>query len=151
MGAAAAAGALAALMMEGLLRGLKAAGATRFDLPLLIGTVFAPPGDRARMLGLFWHLMGGMAFGVVYATLFELLGLASGWSAGAALGLAHGLLSGLSLATLPFRNRRVAVGEVADPGPFALNFGYPDAAALIGSHVLFGAAFGLLYPALAAL
>jgi hypothetical protein len=150
MWAAGLAGVAAGLAMDGLLRALRSAGAIRFDMALLMGTVFAPPGPHARLLGQLWHIMSALAFGVLYAMLFELLNVSAGWLSGAVLGLVHGLLSGLSLFTIPFRNRRVAVGEVADPGPFALNFGWPDAAALLGAHVLFGAAFGLLYPRLAA-
>jgi hypothetical protein len=151
MWAAAAAGLTAALLMTAALERLRSSRLIRFDMLLLMGTVFSPPGPRARLFGLAWQAMGGVAFGAIYATLMEFLRLSPGLGTGAAFGLAHGLLSGLSLTTIPFRNRRVALGEVAHPGPFALNFGYADAAALVGSHILFGAAFGLLYAWLAAL
>lgn len=151
--AAAAAGALSSLLMAAALAALRSAALVRLDPLLLGGTVFAPAGPRARLWGLFWQVGGGLAFGALYATLFEfifeLFALQPGPLPGAALGLVHGLLAGASLTTLPFRNRRVAVGEVADPGPFALNFGPRDAAALVGAHVLFGGAFGVIYPWLA--
>jgi len=151
MGAAAVAGGAGALLMAAVLEALRSRRLTRLDVLTLVGTVFSPPGPKARLVGLAWHVTGGLAFGIFYATLFDLASLAPTLALGAALGLAHGLLSGLSLLTLPFRNRRVAVGEVADPGPFALNFGLADSAALIGAHVIFGAAFALLYPPLAGL
>lgn len=147
--AAAAAGALSSLLMAAALAALRSAALVRLDPLLLGGTVFAPAGPRARLWGLLWQAGGGLAFGALYATLFELLALQPGPLPGAAFGLVHGLLAGASLTTLPFRNRRVAVGEVADPGPFALNFGPRDAAALVGAHVLYGGSFGLVYPWLA--
>jgi hypothetical protein len=144
-GGAAACGLAAALAMVGLLRALRRAGVIRLDLTLLVGTVFAPPGPQAMALGLAWLVMGGLGFGVLYATLMEFLGVVPGLLTGASFGLAHGLLAGFSFTTLPFRNRRVAMGEVADPGPFALKFGLADAAALVGGHVLYGGLFGLGY------
>lgn len=148
--AAAASGMCAATLMAGLFQGLRLTGLMRLDPLLLVGTIFAAPGPRARTIGLFWHVATGAAFGALYATLFELFAVTPGLLPGLLFGLVHGLLSGLSLGTLPFRNRRVAVGEVADPGLFAANLGWTDGAFLTLAHALYGGSFALLFARLSA-
>lgn len=49
------------------------AGFTRFDLPLMLGTVLVADPDRARVAGFFVHLANGQAFGLGYAAVFAVL------------------------------------------------------------------------------
>jgi hypothetical protein len=80
-------GVLATVLLTTVLIMAQLGGLTRMDLPLMLGTLFSPDPDRARVVGFFIHLANGQVFALVYAAAFTLLG-----RAGPALGAAFGLL-----------------------------------------------------------
>lgn len=49
-------GAVATVLLTAVLVGAQLAGLTRFDIPLMLGTLLIGDPDRARFIGLFLHL-----------------------------------------------------------------------------------------------
>jgi hypothetical protein len=102
-------GVLATVLLTAVLIMAQLGGLTRRDLPLMLGTLFVPDPDRARVVGFFIHLANRQVFALVYAAAFTLLGRA-GPALGAAFGLLHAavaltilvpLLPGFTLAWPP--------------------------------------------------
>jgi hypothetical protein len=51
-------------------------GLTRMSLPYLLGTMFTPDRDRARLVGVVVHLLNGWIFSLVYFAAFAVAGRA---------------------------------------------------------------------------
>jgi hypothetical protein len=128
------------------------AGRTRFDLPLMLGTMVTPDPDRARAAGFVIHLGVGQLFALFYAAAFAALGR-SGWWLGALFGLGHAIAAlAVFVPLLPGVHPRMATDRAGPastallepPGLFALNFGVATPAVAIGAHVVHGAVLGLL-------
>ncbi len=136
----------ATVVLTVLLTGAQAMGITRMSLPYLLGMMFTPDRDRARLLGTLVHLADGFAFAIVYFAVFAVAHRAS-VPLGALVGLVHGLfVAGVGLPALPAFHPRVArphAGPTAErrlepPGFFARNYGWSTGAVLVVAHVVFG-------------
>jgi len=145
----------ATVLMTTLMTGSQAARLTRINLPYMIGTIFTPNRDRAKVIGFFLHLLNGWAISLLYLLGFQALGVARWWI-GALFGLLHGafvLTVGMTL--MPGLHPRMAsehqgptvARQLEPPGFLALNYGAPTPAFLLAAHVLFGAFLGGLYHA----
>jgi hypothetical protein len=137
----------ATVILTVLLAGAQGLGVTRMSLPYLLGAMFTPDRDRAKLVGTLVHLANGWIFSLVYLAAFALAGHAS-ISLGMAIGLVHGLfVAGVGLPLLPAFHPRVArphAGPTAErrlepPGFFARNYGWSTGAVIVISHVVFGA------------
>jgi uncharacterized membrane protein YagU involved in acid resistance len=126
---------------------------TRMNLPYMLGTLFTPDRDKAKLYGFFVHLAAGWAFSLVYVFIFEALGEA-GWWRGAIIGLAHSLfVLVVIVALLPGLHPRMASelhgpeagGLLEPPGFLALNYGLRTPVAVILSHIAFGIVLGAFY------
>lgn len=130
-------------------------GRTRLDLPLMLGTIFVPDLDRARVAGFVVHLAVGQVFAAFYAAGFAALGHAGLWR-GAVFGLIHALVALTVLVPLlPGIHPRMAseragpdsVATLEPPGVLALNYGVATPLITIAAHVVYGAVLGLaLHP-----
>ncbi len=143
------AGFVATLMLTALLFLAPAMGIPSPDVPHLVGGIFTASPDAAFWVGLLIHLALGMlvfplAFGFFWVmTPGPERGLAAGVVKGVAWGLLLWLLSGLSFPFLAAVD--VLPPHVApDPGFFALGLGALAAAGLLGGHVLYGLALGMV-------
>lgn len=125
-------------------------GVTRMSLPYLLGAMFTPDRDRAKLVGTLVHLANGWVFAIVYLAAFAVAGHASIYL-GAAIGLVHGLfVAGVGLPLLPAFHPRVArphAGPTAErrlepPGFMARNYGWSTGLVLVLAHVVFGAVLG---------
>jgi hypothetical protein len=124
---------------------------TRMDLPFLLGTAFTDDRTRAKAIGYVLHFVVGMAFALVYYTIFVAIDR-SGWWLGAVFGLAHGLFSGTALINilLPLVHPRMgrsstaapSVALVEPPGFMMLNYGLQTPLVSLTAHVAFGALVG---------
>jgi len=124
---------------------------TRMDLPFLLGTAFTDDRTRAKAIGYVLHFVVGMAFALVYYTIFVAIDR-SGWWLGAVFGLAHGLFSGTALINilLPLVHPRMgrsstaapSVALVEPPGFMMLNYGLQSPLVSLTAHVAFGALVG---------
>jgi uncharacterized membrane protein YagU involved in acid resistance len=131
----------------------QALGITRMNIPYMLGTIFTPNRDRAKLYGFAVHVLFGWLFSLVYVLIFESLGKA-GWWRGALIGLLHAAFVLTVVATLlPGIHPRMASEQhgpeaqnmLEPPGFFALNYGFRTPLAIILSHVVFGAILGAYY------
>jgi hypothetical protein len=144
-------GAVGAAGFTVLLELSQAAGLTRIDLPVLLGSVFVERRDRARGLGYALQLGLFLLAALVYAGVFAAVGRA-GWLFGLALGVVHGLLvSGpLTNVVLPAVHPRMGSSWtdasetplLEPPGFLLANYGRATLAITMLLYIGFGAVVG---------
>src|SRR5262249_17755531 len=81
-------GFVATVFLTGIMAGSQGLGLTRMNIPFMLGTMFPPNRDRAKLIGFVAHLLNGWAFATAYAAAFESWRRATWWL-GAAIGLVH--------------------------------------------------------------
>jgi hypothetical protein len=143
----------ATVVLTSIMRAAQAAGFTRIDLPLMLGTAITPDRDRAKVYGVLVHLVNGWLFGAVYVGAFHTWRRSSLWL-GALIGLVHGVfVLVMVIPLLPGAHRRMAsdftgpqpTTGLEPPGFMALNYGRSTAAVTLLAHVVYGAILGRLY------
>jgi hypothetical protein len=125
-------------------------GWTRMSLPVLLGTMFTPDRDRARLVGNLVHLANGWILSAIYFAVFSLAGAPSA-GLGALVGLVHGVFVGaVGLPALPAFHPRVArpqAGPTAErrlePPASSRHYGWSTGAVIVAGHVVFGALLGI--------
>ncbi len=126
---------------------------TRVSMPYLLGTMFTPSRDRAKLLGFGLHLLNGWAFSLIYVLAFESWGRATVW-AGAMGGLIHGaFVATMGMWLLPGLHPRMAsedegpsiARQLEPPGFLGLNYGISTPLSILIAHVLYGMILGGLY------
>jgi uncharacterized membrane protein YagU involved in acid resistance len=137
-----------------ILAGSQGAGLTRMNLPYMLGSMFTPDRDWAKLVGVGVHFGNGWLFSLLYVAVFESWGLATWW-AGALLGLAHAafVLTAL-MQLLPGLHPRMASEQhgpgvapgLEPPGFLALNYGVQTPVSIVIAHVVFGVLLGAFYP-----
>ena len=145
-------GLAATAALTALLIAAQLAGATRLDIPLLLGTLLTEDPDRARVAGFALHLVWGQLFALGYAAGFAVLGTAS-WLLGAAFGLLHGglalvalipLLAGVHPRIASERAGLETRAVLEPPGLLGLHYGLQTPLVTIAAHLAYGAVLGLL-------
>ncbi len=115
----------ATVLLTVLMAGSQGLGFTRMNLPFMLGTVFTPHRDRAKVVGALVHFANGLLFALVYVFAFRAWGGATWWR-GALLGLCHAALvlvlrPGVRTAArapgLPGAPLRLADAALGGPGP----------------------------------
>ena len=128
-------------------------GLTRMNIPQILGTLFTPDRDRAKVYGFFTHLLAGWVFSLFYVLIFESVG-AAGWWRGAIIGAIHaGFALVVVFAVLPGVHPRMASDRhgptaarlLEPPGFMALNYGSQTPIAVFIAHVIFGTILGTFY------
>jgi uncharacterized membrane protein YagU involved in acid resistance len=128
-------------------------GLTRMNIPYMLGTIFTPQRDRAKVIGLAVHLFNGWLFALGYIAAFHALGRATWWI-GALFGLLHALfVLTVGMRLLPGLHPRMASEEhgptvarqLEPPGFLALNYGVRTPLAVVLSHIVFGMIIGGFY------
>jgi hypothetical protein len=128
----------------------QAAGLSRMDIPMMLGTMISEDPDRARVAGFIIHLVNGQLFALLYAGAFAALEMATWWL-GALFGLFHGFVALLVMVPLlPGVHRRMASERggprldavLEPPGLFALNYGRETPLVTLTAHVVYGALLG---------
>ncbi len=126
---------------------------TRMNIPYMLGAMFTPSRDRAKVIGFAFHLLNGWMFALIYAAAFNSWGKATWWL-GALIGLVHAsfvLTAGMRL--LPGIHPRMAseqqgpsvMRQLEPPGFLALNYGGRTPISVVAAHLLFGAILGAFY------
>src|SRR5687768_16515162 len=123
------------------------------SITFILGALFTPDRDRAKVYGFVLHFINGWLFALLYALCFESMGLANWWLGGV-MGLIHSLVVLIVLLPLlPGIHPRM-VSEFAGPAPtrlleppglLALNYGFGTPAATIIAHAGFGIILGTFY------
>jgi hypothetical protein len=143
-------GFVATVVLTAVMVGAQLAGWSRLDIPLMLGSAFVAPIDRARVVGFFLHLGAGQTFALIYAAAFSLIGTAT-WMLGAAFGAVHGLVAlTVIVPLLGGVHPRMAteragpgLGAVLEPpGLLGLNYGLQTPGVAFIAHVLYGAILG---------
>lgn len=144
-------GFVATMTLTGLMAGAQSFGITRMDITFILGTMFTPNRDRARVMGFFVHLMNGWLFALAYWAIFRSLGVSSWWLGGL-MGIAHALVVLVVLMPiLPGIHPRMSSdfdgpdssAALEPPGVLALNYGYRSPLVALIAHMLYGILLGI--------
>jgi hypothetical protein len=123
------------------------------NLPHMLGTMFTPNRDRAKVYGALFHLLNGWAFSILYVAGFHSAHIFTWWF-GAVLGLLHGaFVAAVLLPVMPGVHPRMASElrgptvsrQLEPPGFLALNYGARTPISILIAHVAFGAMIGWFY------
>lgn len=136
-----------------ILAGSQGLGMTRMNIPYLLGTIFTPDRDRAKLIGILVHFINGWIFALLYIAAFHALGMATWWL-GALMGFIHSvfvLVVGMPL--LPALHPRMAneqcgptvVRQLEPPGFLGMHYGIRTPISVVLAHVAFGAILGAFY------
>lgn len=143
-------GFVATVVLTAVMVGAQLAGWSRLDIPLMLGSAFVRPVDRARVAGFVLHLAAGQAFALLYAAAFSLIGRATWWM-GAAFGAVHGvaaltvlvpLVGGMHPRMATERTGPDLVAVLEPPGLLGLNYGVQTPIVALTAHVAYGAILG---------
>jgi uncharacterized membrane protein YagU involved in acid resistance len=144
---------VATLALTTVMAGSQGLRLTRINLPYILGAIFTPDREKAKVIGFLVHLMNGWIFSLAYVAIFHSLGRATWWI-GAAIGVAQAvfvLTVGMSL--LPSFHPRMAseqkgpavTRQLEPPGFLSLNYGYQTPLSVLLAHVIYGAILGGFY------
>ena len=141
------------VFLTGLMSATQGLGLTRMSLPFMLGTMFTPNRDRAKLVGIGVHLLNGWLLALIYAAAFQSWRRAAWWL-GACVGLVHGLFVLLVvMSVLPGLHPRMAseqrgpdpTRQLEPPGFLALHYGRRTPVALLAAHVIYGGILGAFY------
>lgn len=139
--------ALTAFLMLGL--GL---GWVRLDFAKLLGGIVMPINRTGRAVGLLFHFTFGVLFALLYAWIFDLVGLwPSAWSpfVGTMFGLYHWVFSMFLIDVARRYNPHIREGEETDPGIWGIRLGPQEAVMQMLGHLIYGTVVGFAYFAVA--
>ncbi len=141
------------VVLTGLMSGSQALGLTRMNIPFMLGTMFTPDRDRAKIVGFGMHLLNGWLFAIVYGAAFQSWRRATWWL-GAAIGLVQALFVLVAaMPLLPGMHPRMAseqhgptpTRQLEPPGFLALNYGRRTPLSVILAHLVYGGILGAFY------
>ncbi len=144
-------GFVATLVLTSFMAATQGLSLTRMSLPYILGAMFTPSRDRAKLFGFLVHLANGWIFSLLYVAAFHSWNHATWWL-GVAIGFVHAtfvLTAGMRI--LPGIHPRMAseqqgptiARQLEPPGFLALNYGSHTPLSVLGAHLLFGAIIGL--------
>jgi hypothetical protein len=146
-------GFVATIVLTTISSGAQGLGLTRINFPYMLGTIFTPDRDRARLYGFLVHLGAGWIFSVIYVFTFQALGAAGLWR-GALIGIFHGIfVLVVVMSLLPGLHPRMASEQqgpsarnlLEPPGFLALHYGVQTPLAIMFAHTVFGMILGAFY------
>lgn len=146
-------GFISTIVLTTILSGSQGLGMTRMNIPYMLGTIFTPNRDRAKIIGVVFHIINGWIFSLMYVYAFETFHLATWWL-GSIFGLIHALFVLLvGIPILPGIHPRMAneqqgptvVKQLEPPGFMSLNYGAQTPISVIVAHLIFGCILGSYY------
>ena len=146
-------GFVSTVVLTSIIAGSQGLGMTRMNLSYLLGTMFTPNRDRAKLIGILVHFINGWVFSFVYITAFHAWGLATWWL-GALTGLVHAsFVLTVLMPVLPGMHPRIAneqfgpsvVPQLEPPGFLALHYGIQTPISVVVAHLIYGAILGAFY------
>jgi len=141
------------VVLTSILAASQGIGMTRMNIPYLLGTIFTPDRDRAKLIGFFLHFANGWLFSLVYVAAFQILHKATWWL-GAIIGLVQAIfVLTMTLPVLPALHPRMAdeqygptvVRQLEPPGFLGLHYGIRTPISVVIAHAIFGAILGAFY------
>lgn len=139
-------GFLATLVLTAMMTASQGFGISRINLPFMLGSIFTPNRDRAKVYGFLFHLVNGWIFALLYVLIFRSLG-ASGGGLGAFIGGAHALIVLIVFfPMLPAMHPRMAneqhgpsvTRRLEPPGFLGLHYGYQTPLSIFIAHIAYG-------------
>lgn len=126
---------------------------TRMNIPYMLGTIFTPNRDRAKLAGFFVHLVNGWLFSLLYVAAFHALGYGNGWLGAAIGGMHAAFVLTVGMLLLPGLHPRMAsdhrgptvTRQLEPPGFLALNYGMRTPVSVVLAHLVYGAILGAFY------
>ena len=73
-------GFVATLVLTTIMAGSQGLRLTRMNLPYMLGAMFTPNRDRAKLMGLGVHVLNGWLFSLLYVAAFHEWGRATWWT-----------------------------------------------------------------------
>ena len=146
-------GFVATIVLTTLMSAGQGLGLSRMAIPFMVGTMFTPNRDLARLIGFLVHLIVGWVFALLYALAFESWHRSTWWL-GAGIGLLHGLVILVAIMPLlPAMHPRMASEHqgpeptrgLEPPGFLALNYGRRTPLLILIAHLAYGAILGGFY------
>lgn len=143
----------ATVVLTTIIAGAQGVGWTRMSLPYLLGSMWTPHRDRAKVLGIAMHLVNGWIFALIYLAAFHAWGHASA-ALGALVGAVHALfVLAVLMPAIPSIHPRmvsshgqpVGARVLEPPGFFALHYGYQTPLVVFVAHLVYGAVLGAFY------
>jgi uncharacterized membrane protein YagU involved in acid resistance len=143
-------GFVATVVLTTLMAASQGLGITRMNLPYLLGTMFTPSRERAKLVGFLVHVVNGWLFALLYVAAFAAWGRRAWWL-GAAIGAVHAafvLAAGLPM--LPSLHPRMAneqhgpeaTPQLEPPGFLGLHYGIRTPVSVLVAHMVYGAILG---------
>jgi uncharacterized membrane protein YagU involved in acid resistance len=141
------------VVLTTIMAGSQGLGLTRMNIPYILGAMFTPNRDRAKLYGVLFHLMAGWIFSLIYVAAFHAAGLFTWWF-GAAVGFIHGaFVLVVAMPVMPAMHPRMAseihgptvVRQLEPPGFLGRNYGVETPISVLIAHVVFGLILGALY------
>lgn len=149
----AAVGFVATVILTTLLAGSQGLGLSRINLPYLLGTMFTPDRDKAKLYGIGIHFLNGWIFSAFYAVAFYATG-GSSWCRGLLGGAIHALfVLVVGMSSLPALHPRMAneqqgptvTRRLEPPGFLGLHYGYQTPLSILVAHLVFGWILGAFF------
>jgi hypothetical protein len=146
-------GFVATLVLTTTMAGSQGLRLTRMNLPYMLGSMFTPSRDRAKLIGLGVHVLNGWLFSLLYVAAFHAWGFATWW-AGGAIGIIHAaVVLTMGMRLLPGLHPRMAseqqgptvMRQLEPPGFLALNYGYQTPVSVLVAHLAYGVILGSFY------
>lgn len=139
--------ALTAFLMIGL-----RVGWVHLDFAKLLGGIVMPLNRAGRWVGLVFHCVFGVLFALLYAWIFDLVGLwPSVWApfVGTMFGLYHWVFSMFLIDVARRFNPHIHRGAKEDPGIWGIKLGPQEAVLQMLGHLIYGTVVGFAYFSLA--
>lgn len=147
-------GFVATLVLTTIMAASQSLHLTRMNIPYMLGTMFTPDRERAKLFGFLFHVFNGLWLSLLYVAAFHTWSRATPWL-GALVGVVHAafvLTAGMRL--LPGMHPRMAdelqgptiTRQLEPPGFLALNYGVRTPLTVLFAHIVFGAILGAFYP-----
>lgn len=146
-------GFVATVVLTTIMAGSQGLRLTRMNLPYMLGSMFTPSRDRAKLIGFGVHVLNGWLFSLLYVAAFHEWERATWWT-GAAIGFVHAafvltagmrLLPGLHPRMASERQGPTVMRQLEPPGFLALNYGYQTPISVLIAHLAYGIVLGLFY------
>ncbi len=143
----------ATVVLTAVMAGSQGVGITRMNIPYMLGTMFTPNRDRAKVYGVAVHMINGWLFSLIYVAALHASGHFNAWF-GMSIGLVHGaFVLVVGMPALPGLHPRMAselrgptvVRQLEPPGFLALHYGVRTPISILIAHLLFGAILGGFY------
>jgi uncharacterized membrane protein YagU involved in acid resistance len=146
-------GFVSTVVLTTIIAGSQGFGMTRMNMAYLLGTMFTPNRDRAKLVGILVHFMNGWIFSLIYIAAFHAWGMATWWL-GALIGFVHTsfvLIVGMPVLPglhPPMANEQygpTVVRQLEPPEFLALHYGIQTPISIVIAHLVFGAILGAFY------